>query len=149
MKTWSCPICRNYHTSGLDIAVDEGIAKHKATCWYLGGKMETNKEKSLEERLLSEYGELVRKLFLLQGNFLYVSTADVMAEGGSMAILKGLKTYVAKLVAKLESEKAEKAERERLKGIVREVLAERRDGTFDPTGTIDGSTQNPLTTDKA
>jgi hypothetical protein len=101
------------------------------------GKMETKKEKSLEERLLDEYGELVRKLFLLQGNLLYVSNATIMLDGGAMAILSSLKMYVAKL----ENEKAAKAERERLKGIVREVLAERRDGTFDPTGTIPGETK--------
>lgn len=31
-KSWSCPVCNNYHTSGMDLSVDENRRVHESLC---------------------------------------------------------------------------------------------------------------------
>lgn len=31
-KSWSCLSCNNYHTSGMDLFVDESVREHQAKC---------------------------------------------------------------------------------------------------------------------
>jgi hypothetical protein len=186
-KSWSCPVCRNYSTSGCDIVVDENVAKHKEACWdqrrvmvctrcsktrdvedlfadncdgmrgwlsvkhnwvaLKGGKMDTTKMTimSKDEEMIAEFTGLVERLYEVEGSTLCWTRFGAREE-------QALRSLRARVEA-LELAKKENDERERLKGIVREVLAEARDGSvnsgFDPTGTIGGNTQNPLTTDKA
>ncbi len=31
-KSWSCPVCNNFHTSGMDLSVDESRKAHESIC---------------------------------------------------------------------------------------------------------------------
>jgi hypothetical protein len=99
---------------------------------FKGGKMETTKEKSAAEKMIEEFTDLLERLYKAEGSPLWSYTPRLYTREE-----RALRALGARVEA-LELAQKELDERERLKGIVREVLAERRDGTFDPTGTIPG-----------
>jgi hypothetical protein len=175
-KEWSCPVCRSYHTSGLDRMVDENVAEHKRACWdqrrilictqcsntadaawiseghggrcnglsdcstkhnwvnVEGGKMETTGEKSADKKMIEEFTDLVERLYNVEGSTLY--RINFMSTREEQVLL-----YLRTRVEALEKAKVAYDERERLKGIMREVLAEERAPyrDFDPVGTIPGN----------
>jgi hypothetical protein len=109
--------------------------------------METTKAKSAAE-LVAEFTDLVERLYELEGSSLY--TTDVVTCFIRPKEYYAIHALKARIKA-LEKAKADNDERERLKGIVRDILKESKIrlgndgynhieliGQFEPTRTIPG-----------
>jgi hypothetical protein len=109
------------------------LSKHNWVT-FKGVKMETTKQKSASEKMTEEFTDLVERLYEVEGSPVSRARFATREEHAIRALRARVEA--------LELAQKELTEYERLKGIVREVLAEERPikitGHFDPTGTIPG-----------